>query len=176
MTGGLATIDRPTRTRAEVVAALRVFGTVAVLGVPLGWVWSRLAPPEVVRIGRDGRIVELIGQSEHRFDALAVFLLLGLAVGVLTGAAVWLLRARRGPVTLLAAVLGALVAAWLAMRTGQILVAWRYAEALAAATPGELVPRAPVIESAWAVVAQPLGVALAYSSMVAWNGTDDLGR
>ena len=101
-------------------------------------------------------------------------MLLGLAVGVLTGVALWLLRWRRGPVVLVAAVLGSLIAAWLAMRVGLWLVDWRYP--LAGPKPGDVITRAPVLESTWVVVAQPFGVAIAYSLAVSWNGAEDLGR
>lgn len=180
MTGPLPPAERDEMVaplRADLLPALGVLVTVAVLGVPLGWVWSRLAPAEVVRVvdGRGGAAT-LLQQSEHRFDALAVFVLLGLAAGVLTGVAVWLLRQQRGPVVLLATVVGALLASWLAMRTGQALAAAEMGGALTAAAPGEFAPRPPVIESAWVVLAQPLGVALAYSTGASWHGSDDLGR
>ncbi|MGH3937751.1 MAG: DUF2567 domain-containing protein [Pseudonocardiaceae bacterium] len=173
--------DPPPRVvvQADVLPAWRVLCAVALLGLPLGWLWSRLAPPEVVRVvvdpasGRVG-VLPLFGQSEHRFDALATFVLLGIAAGLLTGGALWLLRRRRGPVTLVAAVLGSLVAAWFAMYFGVTLAGWRYP--LGDAQPGDVLTRAPVLESDWVVVVQPFGVAIAYSLMVAWNNTDDLGR
>ncbi len=117
--------------RAVLGPALGALCAVAVLGLPLGWLWSRLAPPELVmRSGRaatPGGVLPFAGQSVHRFDDMAVFLLLGLAAGVLTGAALWLLlRRRRGPLVLVAGVLGSLVAAWLAMRSGLWLAAARY--------------------------------------------------
>lgn len=170
--------------RADLMPGLRVLGAVAVLGLPLGWLWSRLAPAEIAavvagpRAGQLGAgqlgVLPLPGQSEHRFDAMATFVLLGLAMGVLTGVALWLLRGRRGPVVLVAAVLGSLIAAWLAMRVGLWLVDWRYP--LAAPKPGDVITRAPVLDSAWVVVAQPFGVAIAYSLAVSWNGAEDLGR
>lgn len=169
--------------RADLMSALRVLGAVAVLGLPLGWLWSRLAPAEIAvvagpRAGQLGAaqlgVLPLPGQSEHRFDAMATFVLLGLAVGVLTGVALWLLRGRRGPVVLIGAVLGSLIAAWLAMRVGLWLVDWRYP--LASPKPGDVITRAPVLASAWVVVAQPFGVAIAYSLAVSWNGAEDLGR
>ncbi|MGH3815153.1 MAG: DUF2567 domain-containing protein, partial [Pseudonocardiaceae bacterium] len=134
-----------------------------------------VAGPRAGQVGA-GRIgvLPLPGQSEHRFDALATFVLLGLAVGVLTGVALWLLRWRRGPVVLVAAVLGSLIAAWLAMRVGLWLVDWRYP--LAGPKSGDVITRAPVLASAWVVVAQPFGVAIAYSLAVSWNGAEDLGR
>lgn len=162
--------------RADLPPALRTLAAVAVLGVPLGWVWSRLAPPEVVRVAGDGRLVPLLGESEHRFDALGVFLLLGFAAGVLTGVTAWMLRRRRGPVLLVGAVAGSLAGAWVAMRTGEALAAARYADTLLATAAGGTAARPPELESAWAVVAAPFAVAVTYSALAAWNGNDDLDR
>ena len=41
---------------------------------------------------------------------------------------------------------------------------------------GEVVELAPVLETAWALVAQPLTAAFAYGTLAAWNARDDLGR
>ncbi len=166
----------PVVVRADLGPALGVSCAVAVLGLPLGALWSRLAPPEfVMRSGRaatPGGVLPFAGQSAHRFDDMAVFLLLGLAAGVLTGAALWLLRRRRGPLVLIAAMLGSLIAAWLAMRVGLWLAAARYPDL---ASTGLAFPRAPVLESSWVVIAQPFGVAVSYCVAVAWNVTEDLG-
>jgi hypothetical protein len=163
--------------RADLGPALGVLGAVAVLGLPVGALWSWLAPPEIVmrsvRPGVPGGVLPLAGQSEHRFDAMATFLLIGLVTGVLTGAALWLLRQWRGPLVLVAGVLGSLVAAWLAMRAGLWLAAARYPDL---ASTGMAFPRAPVLESGWVVIAQPFALAVTYCLTTAWNGTDDLGR
>lgn len=84
----------------------------------------------------------------------------------------WSLRQHRGPVLVIAATAGALVAAWLALHTGQLLTP----DGLVPAAAGEFAIRGPDVESSWAVVAQPLAVALAYGCAVACNGHDDLGR
>jgi uncharacterized protein DUF2567 len=161
--------------RADVVPAWGVLCAVAVLGLPLGALWSWLAPTEfVVRsalVAAPGGVLPFAGQTEHRFDDMAIFVLLGLATGVLTGAALWLLRRRRGPLVLLAAVLGSLIAAWLAMRIGLWLVAARYPDL---ASTGAPFPRPPVLESAWVIITQPFGVAVTYCITTAWSGTDDL--
>ncbi len=163
--------------RADLVSALVVLCAVAASGLPLGWLWSRLAPPEFVmrsvRAATSGSVLPVVGQSEHRFDAMATFLLLGLAAGILTGAALWLLRQRRGPVVLVAAMLGSLIAAWLAMRVGLWLVAAPYPDL---ASTGLVFPRAPVLESSWVVIAQPFGAVVTYSVTTAWHATGDLGR
>lgn len=165
--------------RADLLPALRVLGVVAVLGLPLGWLWSRLAPVEIASVVADpgagqAGVVPMPGQTEHRFDAMATFVLLGMAAGVLTGQVLWLLRSLRGPVVLVGAVLGSLVAAWFAMRVGLWLVEWRYP--VGTPRPGDVIIRAPVLASAWVVVAQPFAVAVAYSLAVSWNGSEDLGR
>ncbi|HEY2765485.1 MAG TPA: DUF2567 domain-containing protein [Pseudonocardiaceae bacterium] len=165
--------------RADLLPAVIVLAVVAVLGLPLGWLWSRVAPPEVVGVlagstAGQVEVLPLVGQSAHRFDGMATFVLFGLAAGVLTGTALWSLRQRRGPVLLIGAVLGSLAAAWLAMRVGPILADWRYPTVIG--HPGQMFESAPVLESAWVVVVQPFGLAIAYSLAVAWNGAEDLGR
>jgi LPXTG-motif cell wall-anchored protein len=162
--------------RADLVPAIGVLCVVAVLGLPLGALWSWLAPPEYVARTAgaptpDG-VLPFVGQSEHRFDDTATFLLLGLAAGLLIGAALWLFRRRRGPLVLVAAVLGSVIGGLLAMRVGLWLVAADYPELASIGVP---FPRAPVLESAWVVVGQPFGIAVAYSLATAWNGAEDLG-
>lgn len=160
---------------AELAPALSVLGAVALLGLPLGALWSWLAPPEFVARSPNaltpGGVLPFVGQSEHRFDDMATFLLLGLAAGVLTGAALWQFRRRRGPLVLLAAVLGSLIAAWLAMRVGLWVVAAGYPDL---ASTGAPFPRPPVLQSSWVLVGQPFGVAVTYSITTAWNRRDDL--
>ncbi|MBW0008852.1 MAG: DUF2567 domain-containing protein [Pseudonocardiales bacterium] len=158
--------------RGDVVAAVGVVGVVGAMGLPLGVLWAWLAPAEfVARSAMPGAVLPFVGQDEHPFDDMATFVLLGLAAGVLTGAALWLLRRRRGPLVLLAAVLGSVVAGWLAMRTGLWLVAARYPDL---ASTGAPFPRPPVLQSAWVIVTQPFGVAVTYCITTAWNGSDDL--
>ena len=156
--------------RSDVIPALRVLGAVALLGLPLGVLWSWLAPPEFVarspRAPARGGVLPFVGQSEHRFDDMATFMLFGLAAGVLTGAALWLLRRRRGPLVLLAAVLGSLIGGWLAMRVGLWMAAAWYPDL---ASTGAPFPRPPVLESAWVIIAQPFGVAFSYCIVTAWN-------
>lgn len=156
--------------RADLRPALGVLGTVALLGVPLGLLWAWLAPPEFVARSplapTPGGVLPFIGQSEHRFDDMATFLLLGLAAGVLTGAGLWLYRRRRGPLIVLAAVLGSLVAAWLALRIGLWVAAARYPDLAASGAP---YPRPPVLESRWVIIAQPFGAAVSYCINAAWS-------
>lgn len=161
--------------KRDLLPALSVLSTVSLLGLAVGYLWSRLAPGLLVQVVADGTPVALRTESYHRFDDLVLFMLLGLAAGVVTGAAVWLLRERRGPVLLIAAVLGSVLAAWLAYQVGLSWAQARFALPSAPAV-GDVLTLAPRLESAWAVLAWPLGTALSYGIAAAWNGRDDLGR
>lgn len=163
--------------KADLLPAISVLSMVALLGVPIGWLWSRLAPPQYVRVldsTPDG-LVPLQLESWHRFDDLAIFLLLGFAAGIITGVAIWLLRERRGPVILFAAVIGSLLAAWLGARMGLTFADGRYGIDAPPAL-GDVLAQAPRLESGWTLLAQPLAVALVYGLLAAWNGTEDLSR
>lgn len=177
--GASAYVRSGIQVRADLPAAGKALGAVAALGLPLGWVWSLLAPPQVVSVlaspvGDELLIRPLDGQSEQRFAAMGTFLLFGLAAGVLVGAALWMVRRRRGPVLVVAGVLGSMVAAWIAMHAGVSLANWYYP--LGPFEPGAILVRPPVLESLWVVIAQPFAVAMTYAVGVAWDGTDDLGR
>jgi uncharacterized protein DUF2567 len=161
--------------KADLLSAVSVLSLVALLGLPIGWVWSRLAPPQQSVLGEQGALTPLLVESYHEFDAVAIFALLAFAAGLLTAAALWLLRGRRGPVLLLAGVLGSLVASWLAIQTGASLAAGLYAMPPHPRV-GDLIAIAPDIGTRWVLLAQPLAVALGYGVAASWNGLDDLGR
>lgn len=161
--------------KENLLPGLAVPALVSLLGVPLGWLWSRLAPPQDRLVTSSGEWVPVLVESYHRFDALAIFLLLSSATGVLTGAALWMVRRYRGPVMLLGAVLGSLVAAWLGMRLGTAFAAGAY-PAPRAPQVGDVVVVAPRLNDLVAVVCQPLAAALVYGLATSWNGLDDLGR
>lgn len=160
--------------KPDLIPAASVLSLISLLGMAVGWIWSRLAPPQRMRVLAD-RQVPLPVESYHRFDDLALFVLLCLGAGLFTGIGVWFLRERRGPVIMVAAVLGSLIAAWLAMRVGLSWAQGRYAIS-GAPKVGDVVSKAPLLESGWALLAWPLTTALAYGVLSAWNGMDDLGR
>lgn len=160
---------------ADLIPALSVLSTVALVGLPVAWIWSRLAPPARVRVTSDGGFAPLPTETYHRFDGIAIFLVLTFGVGVLIGAAVWSMRRRRGPVVLIAAVLGSLVAAWLAANSGLSFASdlFPLPDSLPA---GTIFDRPPVLDVPWLILAAPMGTAFAYGAATAWNGADDLGR
>ncbi|WP_438672311.1 DUF2567 domain-containing protein [Solihabitans fulvus] len=161
--------------KADLLPAVSVGSLVMLLGLPLGWLWSRLAPAENILVVQGGKLIPVPLESYHRFDDLVLFVLLGLGAGLVTGVAIWLLRERRGPVVMLAAIAGSLGAAWLMKGVGVAWAGGRYA-VTAAPKIGDVVPNAPVLESAWVLIAWPMAAALAYGALAAWNGMDDLGR
>lgn len=162
--------------RADLLPAISIASTAALVGLPLAWIWSRIAPAIPGVLNSSGQPVPLPSPyGYHRFDDLAIYLLLGLGAGLATGVAIWMLRERRGPVVMLAGVLGAVIGAWLAMHTGLSFAAAHYALS-SAPRPGTVFDLAPRLETSWGIIAQPLGVALAYGVLAAWNSTNDLGR
>ena len=161
--------------KADLLPALSVLSLVSLFGLAVGWLWSRLAPPQRMVIYPDGSAHPLTSESFHRFDDLVLFTLIGLGAGLVTGIAVWFLRERRGPVIMLAATIGAAFGGWLAMQVGTAWAGGRFP------VPGNLkvldvVVKGPELESAWILLAWPLTTALVYGVMAAWNAMDDLGR
>lgn len=161
---------------ADLLPAVSVASTAALLGLPLAWIWSRIAPAIPGALDSSGHPTPLPAPySYHRFDDLAIFMLMGLAAGLATGIALWMLRSRRGPTIMLAGVLGSAIAAWLAMRTGVSFAAGLHTLSTAP-KPGAVFDIAPRIETSWVLLAQPLGCAVTYGLLAAWNGMNDLGR
>jgi hypothetical protein len=160
--------------KPDLLPAIMVLSLVPLAGMGVGWLWSRLAPAQRFLVLED-RQVPLPLESYHRFDDLAVFTVLCLGAGVVTGVAVWFLRQRRGPVLMIAAVLGSVIGGWLAMKVG---VGWAEGQYPIPGAPkvGDLVDKAPMLESGWGILAWPLMTALTYGALSAWSGQDDLGR
>ncbi|MCS7478322.1 DUF2567 domain-containing protein [Umezawaea endophytica] len=161
--------------KRDLLPAVCLAGALSALALPLGWLWSRLAPGQNKVVQDGAQLIPVGGESYHALDALMVFVLLGLGAGLLTGIAVWLLRERRGPVIMLAAVLGSALAAYLGQKTGVGMAADHYAPTGEFAV-GDTIMTAPALQTWWGVVAWPMATALAYGCLAAWNGMDDLGR
>ncbi|RAO33483.1 hypothetical protein PSN13_03543 [Micromonospora saelicesensis] len=125
---------RPLRALATVLGAVLAL---AALGVPLGLLWAALAPDTPVLKTAEGAIYAE-PQPEQPIAADGWFSLLGLAFGLLVALALWfVLRRRRGPVGLLAAVLGTLVAAPVAWQVGRRVGLATFDRLLATAPAGQ---------------------------------------
>lgn len=108
----------PARETAE--ALLTALVTAVLTGTALGLLWLWLAPR--VRLVSDGENVLLRNaEGENAMGADATFLLLGLVIGAVTGAAVFLLRRSGGLGTVLGLAAGTGAGALLARRIGQEL-------------------------------------------------------
>lgn len=154
---------RPSR-RDAVIAGSAVLALL-VLGVALGLIWYRLAPAELSVVLREGTTAALPTESNHRFDGLALFVLMGFGAGLVSGTALWQWRSRRGPLLLIVGVAASLLSAWVAYRLGLWL-----APSNSPQPAGTLVAVPPTLSSAIAIVAQPLGTALAYTASVSFSG------
>src|SRR5215470_2995720 len=166
----------PAASRADLFGAISMVSLVSLTGLPIGWLWSRFAPAQLSIMQEDRSLAALPIESQHRFDDLATFVMLGAMAGLLIGALAWLVRGRRGPLTAVGLAAGSLLAAWLAVRIGVSLAHARYAQPPSLLIPGALVAVAPRIESDWVIVVQPLFAVVAYGIAAAANGLEDLGR
>ncbi|MET7949634.1 DUF2567 domain-containing protein [Micromonospora sp. NPDC005324] len=129
--------DEPRRPLRALAAVLAAVLALAALGVPLGLLWAALAPDTPVLKTAEGAIYAE-PQPEQPIAADGWFSLLGLAFGLLVALALWfVLRRRRGPVGLLAAVLGALVAAPVAWQVGRRIGLATFEKLLATAPAGQ---------------------------------------
>ncbi|MFC4150195.1 DUF2567 domain-containing protein [Micromonospora mangrovi] len=126
---------RPARgVRRSLGLAVGVALLLTALGAPLGLLWAAVAPDTPVVKTSEGAIYGTT-QPEQPIAADGWFSLLGLGFGVLAAIALWvLLRRRRGPVGLLAGVVGAL---------GAAVVAWQIGRRIGLATYHRLLETAP---------------------------------
>ncbi|RZT80064.1 uncharacterized protein DUF2567 [Micromonospora violae] len=125
---------RPLRTVATVLGAVLAL---AALGVPLGLLWAALAPDTPVLKTAEGAIYAE-PQPEQPIAADGWFSLLGLAFGLLVALVLWfVLRRRRGPVGLVAVVLGTLLAAPVAWQVGRRIGLATFDRLLATAPAGQ---------------------------------------
>jgi hypothetical protein len=154
--------------------------------------WALVAPGQTTVTTATGASAGLAAESDHVFDATAVFFLLATAYGVVVGALAWRARTRRGPVMLLGIAVATTAGAWLAARVGTWLagpltdrnpvgVLLDRAEASSTGTPGPPIPATLAtvpaeIGSFWTVLGAGVGAVLVYLLCAIALGVDDLGR
>lgn len=156
---------------------------VAALGVPLGLLWSAVTPRTQWLKVDNGAPVYADPNSERLLAGDGWFLLLGLGAGILVAAVAWaLLRRYRGPVIMVALVLGSLVAAWLAWQTGhriglEAYRQWRENGAIGSqrGSPVSLRVTDMAVGSWWppkldgVLAAQALAAAFVYTCCAGWS-------
>ncbi|PVZ08885.1 DUF2567 domain-containing protein [Actinomycetospora cinnamomea] len=175
--------------RADLPAGLRYAAILVVVGLPLGALWAFLAPVvHTVALPGGGSGVPA-GEADHAFDAVAIHVLLIAAFGVIAGAVAWRRRHRRGPVLLVALVVGSLAGAWVAGRIGGLL-AWAAspipvlvdpAALDRAGAPGGPVPAVltsvpPSPGPWWLALVAGLAAALTYVLAAIIDGHEEMGR
>jgi hypothetical protein len=114
---------KPARSRGrEPLLALAVTLGIAAAGLPLGWLWYAVAPRARGVLTVDGPVPS-DGEPEQFIADEGWYILIGALAGVLAAVAVWaLLRRQRGPMMLVALVIGSVGAgalmAWLGHEIG----------------------------------------------------------
>lgn len=168
--GGLRTGILIREVRAATVVAAAI-GAASALG---GVVWAYLAPAEQLAVVGKNQGVALTGESVHRFDALAIFVLIGFVTAVLTASAAWRWRSARGPLGLLGTLLGSVGGAVLMKIVGEAVAEQVHTRP---ANPAlhTIVQFAPSVESWAVIIVQPLTAALVMLILAALSTRDDLG-
>ncbi|MEJ2871658.1 DUF2567 domain-containing protein [Actinomycetospora sp. OC33-EN08] len=182
--------------RAELLDDLRptlvTMVAVVLAGVVLGLLWAFVAPGQAIVTTASGASSPLAAESDHVFDATAIFFLLAAAYGVVVGVLAWRRVARRGPVTLLGVGIATTAGAWVAAFVGTRLVGpltdrssigvlLDRAEASGSAAAGPPVPATlstlpATLGSFWTVLAAGVGAVLAYLLCAIALGEDDMAR
>lgn len=183
-------------SRGELLGDLRptvlTMVVVALAGVLLGLLWALVAPGQATVTTATGASSPLATESDHVFDATAIFFLLATAYGVVVGVLAWRRADRRGPVMLLGMGFATTTGGWIAATVGQALagpltdrspigVLLDRAEATGSATAGAPIPATLVtvpatIGSFWTVLGAGLGAVLAYLLCAIALGEDDMCR
>jgi hypothetical protein len=146
---------------------------VVIVSALAGAVWGVLAPTEHLMVVEENRGILLTGESAHRFDALALFVCMSIALGAVTAVGSWIVTAVRGPATTIALVasslVGAVVAAGVGLGVGRLL------HPHAVSPPvGDVISFAPGLSTPVAVLVQPFVVALVVVVLASLSRSDDL--
>ncbi|WP_169812659.1 DUF2567 domain-containing protein [Nocardia acidivorans] len=158
----------------EVRAAAVVFAGIAAVSALGGVLWGFLAPAEQLLVVDPERGAALTGESTHRFDAVAIFVLLGVVIAVLSTAAAWRWRSVRGPLLLLGLLAGSALGSSMLRWVGEAIAEQRHSRPSHPAVH-TIVEFAPTVEGWPALLVQPLVAVLVVLIMAALSTSDDLG-
>ena len=144
----------------------------AVAGVLGGLAWAQFTQPAEYLVTRDGAYLDEQGLGEV-FNADGWFLVIGLVLGCLPGAALTYAFRRHGWVAVLAVLAGSCLASYLCYQIGHTLGPAALGPRLEAAAPGERVAVPLTIEASGVFLGWPIGAMLgAVLVAVAWNRHD----
>ena len=156
-------------------AALAVAAGLTVLGIPVGLAWAALGPRASMMVTADGA-VQVVNRPEVFIAADGSLGALGLAVGLLSGAGVYLWRRRRGPWMAIGLAVGSLVAAYVAAKTGHRVGLGTYQRLLATEPTGQELERPVGLRAPGMLFVQPLVAVVVYVLAAGWSRYGDLGR
>jgi hypothetical protein len=165
-------VETPERRRTLRFVAL-VGGVTIALSAVGGLLWGFLAPSQQLLVVAQDRGATLTGESLHRFDALALFVLVSFALGILVPIGWWLWISQRGPRLFVAVFVGSFVGSVAAVLVGNGVAALRFPRADEPAV-GSIVRVAPSIDTPTALIVQALTASLVILLLAAMNPNDDL--
>jgi hypothetical protein len=170
------------RTGGTVLAAIVTALVVAALGLAYGALWSLVAP-DIPLVRVEGGVVPAVPEPEQMVAGDGWFTFLGLAFGVGTALAAWLiLRWRRGALVLAGLAVGGVASGVLAGWLGQRIGLADYERAFAAAANGTSLTHPPDLRIAqfdWlggvvpdargVLLVQALTAVLTYTLLAGWS-------
>ncbi|WP_245547959.1 DUF2567 domain-containing protein [Nocardia pneumoniae] len=164
----------PGGLRSEVRAAAAVAVAVVAASAIGGIGWGLLAPTERLLVVEPGRGVALTGESAHQFDALAMFVLAGAVLGLLSAIAAWRWRSARGPLLQIGLLIGSGVGAAVMARVGEQVAEWLHPRPHDPPV-GQIIALPIEVGSALALIVQPLIASFVLLFLAALNTSEDLG-
>ncbi|MEV6599475.1 hypothetical protein AB0M36_21850 [Actinoplanes sp. NPDC051346] len=166
---------RPWR-RTVVVAAL-ITAVMAVAGVPLGLLWSWLAPSvPVVNTGQNG-IMVADPSPEQYIAADGWFTIVGFSFGLLAAIVAWLvLRRDRGPAVLVGVAFGGLVSAVAMWGTGRLIGLSAWNEWQKTSIAGDTYGRPPDLQAYGALLVAAFAAVIVTTLLAGWSNDPDLDR
>jgi hypothetical protein len=170
---GAARTHRPVPSRSSAVRAIVVcLLGYAIAGAVGGVVWDRVTTLAAYRVTKSGAYIDEPGLSLV-FSSDGWFLVVGLGLGLVGGAALGLAYRRHGFVMVLAVLAGSCLAGYVAYRLGHQLGPTDLRERLRAAKPGQLVPIALSVRSTGCLLGWPIGGLLgALGAALSWKRSD----
>jgi hypothetical protein len=161
-------------TVRDLVVAGIVLAGVAVLGAPVGVLWSLISPRLQVTATPDG-VFPVDSQPEALVADDGMFVLLTAIAGALVALAVWIAKLSRGPVTLAALAVGSVLGAVVAWQVGRHIGLAAFTEAVGRADPDKVIDQPVDLRANGALVVQAMTAVIVYVVAAGWSRMPDLG-
>ena len=162
------------RSRSELRAAVWVLAACVVLSLVGAVVWGLLTPAEHLVVVAADRGAPLTNESEHQFDAVALFVGIASIVGLISAMAAWQWRSRRGPILYLGLLVGSGVGAAVMSLAGEAVARLHYPHPDAPKVD-QIVALAPSAVTMPALIAQAFVASSVTLVLALLSARDDLG-